>query len=169
VQTASGLPIRKRVRLRDFHYGSRCVYYVTICAYRRRLLFGRCENDVVTLNDMGVIVREEWLRTFVIRGGTSGDEFTIMPNHLHALIALWGVPTERIEAAHRRELSRVIGGFKSAATSRIRALRDDGTLKIWQPRFSDHVVRNYDEYVRITAYIPDNPRRWCARRYNFTF
>ncbi len=50
MQTASGLPIRKRIRLRDFHYSSECVYYITINACQKRLILGRCENDAVTLN-----------------------------------------------------------------------------------------------------------------------
>jgi putative transposase len=163
MQTASGLPIRKRIRLRNFHYSSKCVYYITVNASEKRQLFGRCANDLVALNEMGEIVRSEWLRTFTMRKGVSGERFIVMPNHMHAMIALWGTPEEN-PVFHRRELFRIVGGFKAAVTSQIRRLRCDARFLVWQPRFNDHVVRNYDDYVRIAEYIADNPRRWCARR-----
>ena len=91
------------------------------------------------------------------------ERFIVMPNHMHAMVALWGTPEEH-PVFHRRECFRIVGGFKAAVTSQIRALRRDARFVVWQPRFNDHVVRNYEDYVRIAAYIADNPRRWCARR-----
>ena len=163
MQTASGLPIRKRIRLRDFHYSSECAYYITVNARQNRQLFGCCENDVVRLSEIGEIVRVEWLRTFTMRQGVSGERFIVMPNHMHAIVALWGMPEEN-RVFYRRELCRIVGGFKAAVTSQIRALRRDPGFVVWQPRYYDHIVRNYEDYVRIAAYIADNPRRWCARR-----
>ena len=162
MQTASGLPIRKRHRLRGFAYSSKCVYYLTICTHQKREIFGHCENDIVTLSKAGEIVQEEWLRTFQIRPFVSGERFIVMPNHFHALIALWGAPEEN-EEPHRRELFRIIGGFKSAVTSSLRRFFRDPAMVVWQRGSHDHVVRGYDDYVRIAEYIADNPRRWCAR------
>jgi REP element-mobilizing transposase RayT len=163
MQTASGLPIRKRIRLGDFHYSSECAYYITVNANNRRQLFGRCENDIVTLNETGDIVRDEWMRTFTMRKCVSGEHSIVMPNHMHAMISLWGLPEDN-PVFYRRELFRIVGGFKAAVTSQIRKLRRDAGFTVWQPRFNDHIVRNYEDYVRIAAYIADNPRRWCARR-----
>ena len=73
MQTASGLPIRKRIRLRDFHYSAKCVYYITVNANQKRQLFGRCDNDIVTLNEIGEIVRSEWMHTFTMRQGVSAN------------------------------------------------------------------------------------------------
>ncbi len=98
-----------------------------------------------------------------MRQCVSGERFIVMPNHMHALIALWGNPEEQ-PVFHRRELFWIACGFKAAVTSRIRTLRNDSELVVWQPRFNDHIVRNYEDYVRIAAYIGDNPRRWCAPR-----
>ena len=53
MQTASGLPIRKRIRLKGFHYGGACAYYLTICAFEKRMLFGSCTNAVVSLSEIG--------------------------------------------------------------------------------------------------------------------
>lgn len=89
MQTASGLPIRKRIRLRDFHYGADCVYYVTICTHEKRLMFGHCVDGIVTLNTPGTITSDEWMRTFAMRPFVSGEKFIVMPNHVHAHRSIW--------------------------------------------------------------------------------
>jgi REP element-mobilizing transposase RayT len=157
MQTASGLPIRKRLRLAGFHYAGDCSYYVTICAHRKKSFFGTCRNGAVDLNDTGKIVAAEWLNTFATREAVIGDDFIVMPNHLHGLITIHGTQRDG-------ELGRIIGAFKSAATSRVRKLLGDATVVLWQPRFHDRIVRNDREYEALAVYIADNPRRWCARR-----
>jgi hypothetical protein len=57
MQTAA-FPKRKPVRLRDFHYGGVCAYFVTICAFDKRLLFGTCRFGRVELNWIGQLVEE---------------------------------------------------------------------------------------------------------------
>jgi hypothetical protein len=40
------------------------------------------------LNEIGKIVKEEWLKTSSIRPGIELDVFVIMPNHLHGIIII---------------------------------------------------------------------------------
>ncbi|MGA3286898.1 MAG: transposase [Bacteroidota bacterium] len=40
------------------------------------------------LNEIGKIVKEEWLRTAIIRPDIQLDSYVIMPNHIHGIIVL---------------------------------------------------------------------------------
>src|SRR6266567_1039991 len=132
MKTASGLPIRKRIRLRNFHYGGGCAYYLTICAYEKQMLFGECIDGVVSLNWMGELVRASWFATEAVRPDTVLDVFVIMPNHMHAIVHL---PF----TAQPKTLFRLVGGFKSHVTSAARAMVSDENLVVWQKRFNDRI------------------------------
>ena len=32
--------------------------------------------------------------------------------------------------------------------------------KLWQRNYWEHIIRNYDEYQRISEYIINNPQQW---------
>ncbi len=75
-------------RLANWDYASEAAYFVTICTKNRYHYFGKIENDEITLNDIGIIVRDEWLKTPALRQDMNLmlDEFAIMPNHFHCII-----------------------------------------------------------------------------------
>ncbi len=54
---------RRSARLRNFDYTGTGGYFVTVCTWQRECLFGAVVDGVVRLNDCGVVVRDEWLRT----------------------------------------------------------------------------------------------------------
>ena len=58
---------RRSVRLKDYDYASPGAYFVTLCAWRRQLLFGSIVDGVMDLRGIGKIVAEEWQKTAVIR------------------------------------------------------------------------------------------------------
>jgi putative transposase len=76
---------RHSIRLEGYDYAQEGAYFVTICTHRRECLLGEVIGDTVCLNPFGEIVREEWLRTAVIRPYVALDEFVVMPNHLHGV------------------------------------------------------------------------------------
>ncbi len=57
----------------------------------------------------------------------------------------------------KNNLSSIIGGFKSAAKTKIKKL--DICFE-WQNLFDDHLIRNTDELNRIRKYIQNNPEKW---------
>jgi putative transposase len=79
----------------------------------------------------------------------AADRFTlhayvIMPDHLHSLIT----PGETIEKA----VQLIKGGFS------YRARRELGwNGEIWQTGFTDHRIRNNEDWVRHLEYIRSNP------------
>lgn len=64
-----------------------------------------------------------------------------------------------------KSISSFVAGFKSAATSRINQLRNTKGQPVWQERFYDHVIRDYEECRRIGAYIDSNIVNWNEDRY----
>jgi REP element-mobilizing transposase RayT len=75
-----------------------------------------------------------------------------MPNHLHGIVILQGLPAGPL-------LSNVIGSFKSAAS---RECRKEGldTFR-WQSRFYDRIIHNEDSIGAVRHYIQMNPVNWA--------
>jgi REP element-mobilizing transposase RayT len=52
------------------------------------MLFGSMRGVNVELNDLGQLIRDEWLKTAELRKLVELDEFVVMPNHFHAIVWL---------------------------------------------------------------------------------
>ena len=81
---------RRSIRLRDYDYSQSGAYFVTICTWDRECLFGEIVDEVMVLNDVGNIARDEWLKTAEVREEIDLDEFVVMPNHVHGIIMITG-------------------------------------------------------------------------------
>ena len=71
-------------------------------------------------------------------------EFVIMPDHLHALLT----PAEEIS------LERVMQFIKGGFSFRLKQRKP-----IWQPSFTNHRIRDLEDYERHREYIRMNPVR----------
>ena len=60
-------------------------------------------------------------------------------------------------------VSRVIGSYKSAVTKHAHRL---GCEFEWQTRFYDHIIRNENDYFRISNYIKNNSHNWDNDKLN---
>lgn len=78
-----------------------------------------------------------------------------------------GVPTGRGADSERWKrfgtnpagsVSAIIGAYKAAVTRSIH--QRDPSLRVWQPRFHDRIVRSPKEADALRVYIRDNPTRW---------
>lgn len=59
-------------------------------------------------------------------------------------------------------LSRIIGQYKSAVT---KYANEHDISFAWQPRFHDHIIRNWTEMNHIARYIQNNPMQWELDRF----
>ncbi len=59
-------------------------------------------------------------------------------------------------------LSRIIGQYKSAVT---KYANEHDISFAWQPRFHDHIIRNWTEMNHIVQYIQHNPMKWELDRF----
>ena len=138
---------RKPTRIPGYDYSSPNYYFITICTYEQKCIFGK-PND---LNQRGMIVREHIERLSGYYHGVRIDKFVVMPNHIHLIIVLDGNKSDP-------SISSIVALFKTGVTKQVRE-KEPG-IKIWQRSFHDHIIRNQKSYERIWLYIEDNPRKW---------
>ena len=154
-------------RWRVWDYGTNAAYFVTICTAHREWFFGEITDGKMRLSDIGRIAQSEWLKTPELRPDmnlTLGS-YVIMPNHFHCIIVIgrnqYNAATSKWQPnkfePQSKNLASVIRGFKISVTKNARQL---GYRFAWQPRFHDHVIRNFNEYRKIAHYIDTNISNW---------
>ena len=138
------------------------------------------------LNEIGKIADQFWTDIPDHFKNVELGEYTIMPNHVHGIIRINPVETRHAlspsppaqsgrieigpdETVHalslhprfrnqgRNTISAMVGSYKSAVTKSAHLIDTDFG---WQTRFHDHVIRNHEEYIRISNYIKHNPSNW---------
>jgi len=149
-------PRRKKVRLanRDYTDGA---YFVTICTLGRHPILGTISDGIVTLNTIGQIVEANWLELRDVPGMTV-DEFVVMPNHIHGIIAL-----ERGFGLH---LPTLIRQFKSRAVKGLIRAYKDAECQIWQRGYDEAVLIGPGQLAAVRKYIRDNPKNWDGDDYH---
>jgi putative transposase len=75
-------------RLPNWDYSTPGYYFVTICAYNHRCIFGDIVNDNMRLNEYGKIVSDCVNQIPGHFDNAEMDEKMVMPNHVHAIIRL---------------------------------------------------------------------------------
>lgn len=81
---------RQSTRLRGYDYTRVGVYSFTICARHGKLLFGDVIDGEMHPNELGRLVHAAWDDLPRLYPHIVLDEFIVMPNHVHAIIALIG-------------------------------------------------------------------------------
>jgi len=148
----------------DYDGGS---YFITICTKHRQHFFGEIVDGEMMLSDIGKYADEQFQNVSSHYPYAEIPLWTIMPNHLHAIVVIDGNKTkydrrvvETWRAASLQDianlqgwLSVVIGGLKSSIT---RFANENDFPFSWQPRFHDHIIRNNVELNRVATYIENN-------------
>ena len=165
-----------RASWHDYDGGS---YFITICTKHREHFFGEIVDGEMILSDIGKYADEQFKNVSSHYPYAEIPLWTIMPNHLHAIVIISagrdGVHTVSTketpsrwlsdtvnetmqEISHRKgPLLVVIGGLKRAVTH----FANQNILDFsWQPRFHDHIVRDTPEMNRIADYIENNVANW---------
>jgi putative transposase len=85
-------------------------------------------------------------------------EFVIMPDHIHVLLT----PLTTLE----KGVQFIKGGFSYRAKKEL-----DSNMEVWQKGFSDHRIRDANDYALHVSYIHQNPvkGRLCARAEEFPY
>jgi len=152
-------PIRKHARLREYDYSTPAAYYVTICTFDKRMIFGNVTDGHVHPSTLGQVAIEWWNEIPSMWPGVELDAFVLMPNHIHGILNIIEAPTKQ------PKLGRMVSWYKAAVTKANRRRGGDPNAVIWQSKFYDHVVRDERDLERIRAYIAFNPGRWSEDEY----
>ncbi|HEV2197339.1 MAG TPA: hypothetical protein VGR55_17265, partial [Candidatus Acidoferrum sp.] len=128
---------RRSTRLLGADYSEPGGYFLTICASGRKQIFARMDTDRVVLSQLGEIVRTCWIQIPEHFPHASLEEFVVMPNHVHGIIALHSrkrndeapvgaryiVPSsgtahtpERFQKPVRGSIPTIVRTFKAAVT-----------------------------------------------------
>ena len=145
------LPARKRNRLENFDYSSPCVALLTICAEKRRPIFGEVDGSLLPpttrLSALGELVQQSICEIEKRYSSVKVDTYSILPDHVHLLLRL--EPTDRDPPA----ISRIVRLFKAAVT------RAAGR-PVWQKGFHDHIIRTEEDYQNAWNYVAYNAAKW---------
>lgn len=168
----SKLPQRRSLRLQEYDYSQPGVYFVTICAQHRQCIFGEITDGKMHLNEISKIVVEWWNRIPQHYPSVKIDDFVIMPNHIHGIMA-WDIDvgtgsprpssSVRTGSPHPKDaptLGKIVGYFKYQSTKYINQLNNTTGERIWQIRYHDHIIRNDSDLQRLREYIQNNPKKW---------
>ena len=68
---------RQSIRIPHFDHSQPGWYFVTVCTKDRKEHFGAVKNEEMELNRIGNIVKDEWLRTPIIRKNIALDEWLL--------------------------------------------------------------------------------------------
>jgi putative transposase len=79
---------RHSIRLKDYDYSQSGLYDITICTFHRYCLFGEVERMQMKLNNLGLLVRENWRDINQHWPFVDLLEYQVMPNHVHGLILI---------------------------------------------------------------------------------
>jgi REP element-mobilizing transposase RayT len=161
---------RRSIRLQSFDYSRNGVYYITICSYNKKCLFGEIDTGEIYLNPFGKIASDCWLSIPSHFPFVELDEFVIMPNHVHGIINISNLdcrgiacyaPTEhrlsRFGGVTSSSVSSIIRAYKSAVTKSINELRRNPGAPVWQRNFYEHIIRDETDLNSIREYIKFNP------------
>ena len=149
-------PKRKRPRHPGYDYSQPNAYFITICTKDKRSFFGPVGADSISAR----MIRRTFLETIDSFSYVTCPIFTVMPNHVHAIIQI-----ERADIESAPTISEIIQAFKRYSTLEYIKLVKNGCVspfkgKIWQRSFHDHVIRDEAGFLKIWNYIDGNPSKW---------
>lgn len=104
------------------------------------------------------MIQDAWMRLPEHHPGLELDAFVIMPNHLHGVFVLLGIPGAL-------PLPEIVRRFKTFTAHRYRTLTGI-RHRLWQGNFHDRIIRDQQELDAIRAYIESNPLQWHRDREN---
>jgi REP-associated tyrosine transposase len=109
-------------------------FFVTSATFNRRRLFQVAANSELFL---------ETLQQYRREGHYKLHAFVVMPDHIHLLLTPQGITIERA-------VGLIKGGFSHRVGSK---------FPVWQRGFTDHRIRDRNEFEMRRNYIHQNPVR----------
>ncbi|RDB02451.1 transposase [Runella aurantiaca] len=79
---------RQSFRLQGYDYRNEGMYFVTICTKDRLPYFGQIIDNQMVLSEIGQIVWDNWFKIPQFSPHIALDEFVVMPNHIHGILAI---------------------------------------------------------------------------------
>jgi putative transposase len=157
---------RKSIRLQEYDYSRSGEYFITICTYDKKCVFGEAIEEKIRLSPIGEIAKKCWEEIPNHFSKVELDEYVIMPNHLHGIIIFnetVGVEyIQPLQNKYQRVISKSLGSiirsYKAAVTRECH--KNNYSYFKWQSLFYDRIIRSHKELDNIRDYIIINPLKW---------
>lgn len=191
------LPDRKIIRLAEYDYNVDGVYFITICSKNREKIFSEIKTEKHsdgsnTVNVELTEVRktaEKYILSSERIAGVKIDDYVIMPNHIHIIVALEcsgskncgtsGAPSSTAEIYNTTEYNGGTSGTPSPTASHTpanaklprviaafkRLCNKEIGYNVFQRSYMEHIIRDFDDYIVRKNYITNNPIRWIEDKY----
>jgi putative transposase len=176
-----------------WNYSNESSYFVTICSHKRQWFFGSITDQKMELTEIGNLAHQFWCDIPNHFPFVKLHAFVVMPNHVHGIIEIVNhanheetlhatsvhnglhamsvhngsdSKNEKMAAISPKKgsLASILRSYKSAVTKEARKIDPDFE---WQERFHDHIIRDDQEYHRISNYINNNPMKWDEHKNKF--
>jgi len=157
---------RRSIRLPGFQHAREGIYFLTICAYQRRCLFGIVRDNNVELSALGRVVAECWAAIPRHFPHAEMAAHMVMPNHLHGIVVFQSGsrPNKEDSEAFQNPVAgsvpTLVRSFKAAVTLHARRAGIEPPHAVWQRNYFERVLRSGKEYAHAMRYISENPKRW---------
>jgi REP-associated tyrosine transposase len=161
-------PGHRSVRLKFYNYSTPGLYFVTICAHRRRCIFSQIVGGEVHLSQLARIIEETWMAIPSHFPSVHLHSFVTTPNHVHGILEITNRPntrTDRLSPDSKApyvnpcSLGAIVRSFKVEVTRQARQQLHWQT-EIWQRNYFERIIRDVQEFANATIYIAENPLRW---------
>ncbi len=158
---------RRSIRLTGYDYTQAGAYFITLVVSDRECLLGEIVGGEIQINDYGRIVEAEWSRLPTRFQILEIGPAVIMPNHFHAIFRLRDSSVSDDNHRERRfgtmipdSVPSIVRSFKSSITLRINSMMKSPGQVFWQRNYYERIIRDPDEYDRISHYVENNPFHW---------
>jgi REP element-mobilizing transposase RayT len=161
---------RRSLRLKGFDYSLPVAYFVTICTHERIRILGEVVDHAMRLSPAGEIVQTNWLDLPRRYPTVILHQFTVMPNHLHAIMSfahtlknehnVSNTGTSMEKPSARDHLGKILRAFKSISAIEINRLLGRKNQPVWQRNYYEHIIRSPREFEKTRKYIYENPILW---------
>lgn len=165
--------MRRSIRLQGYDYSQECAYFITICTYNRKCLFGEIvesgrDTKYCSLTKSGKIVETCWNDIPHHFPHVLLDEYVVMPNHIHGIIVITNnsvrfrnsKPRQKNDFQHiiPCSIGSIVRGFKIGVTKWFWA--NTAVHAVWQRNYYEHIIRDEKSLQDIREYIVNNPVKW---------
>ena len=120
----------KNIRLKHYDYSQNGYYFVTICTNYRRPYLTKLNSEINSA-----------IKKLNEIEGVKVDYYAILPSHIHLILIL---------NECKIYLGEIVRRFKASSS------KETG-IKLWQPNYYEHVIRDEQALLKIREYIKNNP------------
>ncbi|MDP2960360.1 MAG: transposase [candidate division Zixibacteria bacterium] len=120
----------KNIRLKHYDYSQNGYYFVTVCTNYRRHYLAKLNSKICN-----AVKKLNEIEGVVI------DYYSILPTHVHLIIVL---------NESKIHIGEIVRRFKASSSK-------EAGIKLWQPNYYEHVIRNERALFKIREYIINNP------------